>query len=176
MNSKELVDIYDKNKNKTGKIKVRHKDALEEGEYVIGIQAIIMNSNNQILISQRSEQKEKEPLKWECNGGALLSGENVIDGLVREVQEELGISFEKEEAIFLKTAKNDYRFKEIYLFEKDIEISELSFADGEVVSAKWVDIEEFMNMLNNGEIVSNVDFDDRDYAKCLILLKSNCTN
>lgn len=138
MNSKELVDIYDKNKNKTGKIKVRHKDTLEVGEYVIGIQAIIMNSNNQILISQRSEQKE--------------------------------------EAIFLKTAKSSHRFKEIYLFEKDIEISELNFADGEVVSAKWVDIEEFMNMLNNGEIVSNVDFDDRNYAKCLILLKSNCTN
>lgn len=102
MNSKELVDIYDKNKNKTGKIKVRHKDTLEVGEYVIGIQAIIMNSNNQILISQRSEQKE--------------------------------------EAIFLKTAKSNHRFKEIYLFEKDIGISELNFADGEVVAAKWVDI------------------------------------
>ena len=138
MNSKELVDIYDKNKNKTGKIKVRHKDTLEVGEYVIGIQAIIMNSNNQILISQRSEQTE--------------------------------------ETIFLKTAKSSHRFKEIYLFKRNLEVSELSFADGEVVAAKWVDIEEFMNMLNNGEIVSNVDFDDMDYAKCLILLKSNCTN
>ena len=73
MQQQEIVDIY--NANKTGKTKIRHKDVLEAGEYIIGIQAIIINSNKQILISQRSQTKEKLPLKWECNGGALLSGE-----------------------------------------------------------------------------------------------------
>lgn len=173
MNNKEVVDIYDENKNKTGKTKIRHKDTLEPGEYIIGIQAIIINSNKQILISQRSESKEKAPLKWECNGGALLSGENVIDGLVREIYEELGISLQKDKAIFLKTAKDNHRFKEIYLFEIDIKIDELKFADGEVIAAKWVNIDEFINMFNNGEIVYNVDFDDNDYSKCLALLKLN---
>ena len=176
MNNEELVDIYDENKNKTGKIKIRHKDSIEDGEYIIGVQAIIINSNKQILISQRSELKEKLPLKWECNGGALLAGENVIDGLVREIYEELGISLPKEKAIFLKTAKNNHRFKEIYLFEIDIEIDELKFADGEVISAKWVNIEEFMNMFNKGEIVQNVDFNDKDYEKCLELLKLHNVN
>ena len=114
MIGEELVDIYDENKNKTGKIKTRHKDVLEIGEYIIGVQAIIINSNKQILISQRSPLKEKAPLKWECNGGALLSGENVIEGLVREINEELGINLQKEKAIFLKTAKDNQRFKEIY--------------------------------------------------------------
>ena len=100
MNTEEIVDIYDENKNKTGKTKVRHKDVLEKGEYIIGVQAIIINSKKQILISQRSSLKEKLPLKWECNGGALLSGENIIDGLIREIYEELGIKLLREEAIF----------------------------------------------------------------------------
>jgi isopentenyldiphosphate isomerase len=125
------------------------------------------------LISQRSHLKEKAPLKWECNGGALLAGENVIDGLVREIYEELGISLPQDKAIFLKTAKNNHRFKEIYLFEMDIEIDQLKFVDGEVSSAKWVNIEEFMNMFNNGDIVHNVDFDESDYEKCLSLLALN---
>ncbi len=73
MNREEIIDIYDENKNKTGKTKIRHKDILEKGEYIIGVQAIIINSKKQILISQRSSLKEILPLKWECNGGALYN-------------------------------------------------------------------------------------------------------
>lgn len=170
MNKEEIVDIYDENKNKTGKTKIRHKDVLEKGEYIIGVQAIIFNSKKQILISQRSPLKEVLPLKWECNGGALLSGEDIIDGIIREIYQELGIKLLREEAVFLKTAKNNYRFKEIYLFKKDIPKEEIKFTDGEAIDAKWVDIDEFIKMFNNGEIVYNIDFNADDYEKSLILL------
>ena len=170
MNNLDVVDIYDKNKNKTGRTKVRHIDSLEPGEYIIGVQAIIINSNKQILISQRSPLKSKLPWKWECNGGALLSGEDVIHGLIREIYEDRGIKLFKEEAIFLKTDKNDHRFKEIYLFKKDVSIEELKFTDREVINAKWVSIDEFEEMFKNGEIVYNVDFGLDDYKKCLELL------
>lgn len=171
MNNQDIVDIYDENKNKTGKTKIRHKDTLEKGEFILGIQAIIINSKKQILISQRSELKEKLPLKWECNGGALLSDEEALDGLIREIYEELGIKLLKEDAIFLKTVKNSYRFKDIYLFKKDIKIEELKYTDGEVIDAKWVDINEFIKMFNDGEIVYNVDFNINDYEKSLLLLE-----
>ena len=173
MNNFDVVDIYDENKNKTGKTKVRHKDTLDSGEFIIGVQAIIINSNKEILISQRSEFKEKLPLKWECNGGALLSGEDIIEGLIREIYEELGIKLQKDKAIFLKTAKNDHRFKEIYLFKYDVHIENLIFSDGEVRDAKWVSIDEFMKMFNDGEIVYNVDFNEKDYEKCISLLGLN---
>ena len=81
------------------------------------------------------------------------------------------VKLEKDKAIYLKTARNAHRFKEIYLFEKDVSIEDIKFADGEAIAAKWVSIEEFMKMFNSGEIVSNVDFDDKDYEKCLSLLK-----
>ena len=170
MDKEEIVDIYDENKNKTGKTKVRHKDVLEKGEYIIGVQAIIINSKKQILISQRSSLKEKLPLKWECNGGALLSGEDIIDGLIREIYEELGIKLLREEAIFFKTVKKNYEFKEIYLFKKDIQKEEIKFTDGEAIDAKWVDIDEFIKMFNNEEIVYNIDFNADDYEKSLRLL------
>lgn len=172
MNKEEKVDIFDENKNKTGKIKIRHKDTLESGEFIIGVQAIIINSKNQILISQRAKNKKVLPLKWECNGGAVLSGENILDGLIREVYEELGIYLDKDSAIFLKTAKNDNVFKEIFIFKKDVSIDEIKFEDGEAQNAKWVTIDEFVKMFEEGEIVYNVNFDKNDYERCLYLLNN----
>lgn len=53
----ELIDIYDEYKNKTGKRIVRH-DHLSQGEYTLGVQAIIINSKEKILISKRSSKKK----------------------------------------------------------------------------------------------------------------------
>lgn len=67
-----------------------------------------------------------------------MSGEIIIDGLIREIYEELGIKLLREEAIFLKTVKKDYECKEIYLFKKDIQKEEIKFTDREAIDAsKW---------------------------------------
>lgn len=171
MSNFEEVDIYDENIKKTGKTKIRHKDKIEIGEYIIGVQAIIINSHNEILISQRSKNKSVYPLKWECNGGAIRKGEDEITGLIREIYEELGILLDKENAIYLKTVKKEKQFKVIYLFNMDIEIDDIKFVDSEAIEAKWVSIQEFVKMFNKEEIVPNVDFDENDFDKCLKLLR-----
>jgi len=166
-NIPEEVDIYDKCRNKTGKTKFRYKDTLERGECIIAVQAIIINSSNQILISQRSKFKNKEPLKWECNGGVVLSNENPIDGIIREIGEELGIDLEKKEAILVKTVFNGHRFKDIFLFFKDVDIKNIKYRDKEAINAKWVTINEFIKMFDDGEMVSSVDFNKDDFKQCL---------
>ena len=170
MNELEIVDIYDENKCRTGKTLVRRKEFLKPGEYILASQAIILNSKKQILISKRSEFKDKFPLMWECNGGAVLTGETSLDGVVREIQEELGIHLNKEDGIYIKTAKSNYRFKDIYLFVKDIEIKDIKFTDKEAIESKWVSIDEFIEMLKNDEFVPTLEFDEEDYKKCLELL------
>ena len=52
--------------------------------------AIIINSNNEILISRRSAQQHQGN-KWEFPGGKVEEGETVEDALYREIKEELGI-------------------------------------------------------------------------------------
>lgn len=168
----DIVDIYDENKNKTGKTKVRYRDTLDSNEFILGTQAVIINSNKEILISKRSKYARILPLKWECNGGAVLSGELPIDGLIREINEELGITLDRNKIIYLKTAKNDndHCFKEIYVYKLDISINELKFKDNEAIEAKWVSIDEFIEMFDSGDIVYNVNIDRNDYLKCLELL------
>lgn len=165
----ELWDIYDINKKKTGKIAERGIYKFNDGEYHIVVNAIIINSENKILISKRAPHKKKG-LMWELSGGSILSGETSLEGIIRELKEELGLEFSKKEAIFFKEIRRDKvkpDFKDMWLFKKDIDIKDITFPDGEAIESKWVSIEEFINMRNNEEIVPTVDFGIEDYEKAL---------
>ena len=165
----ELWDIYDINKNKTGRIAERNAYNFQKGEYHIVVTGIIMNSKNEILISKRAKNKKFGGM-WECNGGSILSGETSLEGILRELKEELGIKFTKKEAIFLKEIRRDKippDFKELWLFRKDIKIEDITFPDGEAIEAKWVNIEEFMNMCNSKKIIPTIDFGKEEYIKAL---------
>lgn len=165
----ELWDIYDINKNKTGRTVERDVDELKEGEYHIVVTGIILNSDNKILITKRAAHK-KYGLMWECNCGSILAGETSLEGVIRELKEELGVQFNKREAIFLKEIRKDKSpadFKDLWLFKRDIKNEEITFPDGEAIDYKWVTIEEFMKMYAENEIVPTIDFGLEEYKKAL---------
>jgi len=167
----ELWDVYDENKKKIGKTVTRDKEILENGQYHLVVTAIIMNSENKILISKRAANKKKYPLLWECNGGAVRKGENSLQGILREIKEELGIILSPREAIFLKEIKCDeaHDFKDLWLFKKDIDLSDITFPDKEAIEAKWVTINELIDMFNKGEFVPIDDFGIEEYEMALRL-------
>ena len=167
----ELWDIYDINKKKIGRTAERDVYQFKEGEYHIVVTGIIINSKNEILISKRAEHK-KFGLMWECSGGSILAGETSLEGVIRELKEELGIEFSKKEAIFLKEIRRDKLppdFKDLWLFRRDIDKREITFPDGESIDAKWVTIDEFVKMYENKEIVPTIDFGIEEYYKALSL-------
>ena len=93
---------------------------------------------------------------------------------MRELKEELGITFSEKDAIFLKKVKRDKKvpdFKDLWLFQKDISTDEITFPDGEATETKWVTIEQFMNMYKNNEIVPTIDFKETEYKMAVELLK-----
>lgn len=163
----ELWDIYDEHRKKTGETIERGGERLlEEGEYHIGVTALIINSKNQILISKRAAGKKYE-LKWECNGGAVQAGETSLEGVIREIKEELGIKFSKKEAIFLKEIKKEIAFKDIWLFKRDIKDEEITLPDGEAIDYKWVSIEELIKMTNENQMIPTIEINKQVYEKAL---------
>ena len=165
----EMWDIYDINRKKTGRLAERDVYEFKKGEFHIVVQAIIMNSKNELLISKRAENKGFG-LMWEFNGGSVLAGETSLEGIIREVKEELGIEFTKKEAIFFKEIlgyKISPNFKDMWLFRKDIDIKDITFSDKETIEAKWVSIDEFMEMFKNKEIVPVIDFGIEEYKEVL---------
>lgn len=170
----EIWDIYDKNKNKTGRYAERGVYQFKEGEYHIIVSGIIINSKNEILISKRAPHK-KFGLMWELSGGgSILAGETSLEGILRELKEELGVQFTKKDAIFLKEIRKDKvppDFKDLWLFRKDINIDELTFPDGETIESKWVTIEDFMSLVDKKEVIPTVDFGVGEYNMALKIIK-----
>lgn len=161
----EFWDVYDENKKKTGKTAERGVYEFENGEYHLVVQAIILNTKNEILITKRAPFKKFGGM-WECNGGSVLRGETSLEGILREVKEELGIEFSKKEAIFLKEVKREMipaNFKDLWLFKRDIADNEITLPDGEATDFKWVNIDEFIKMFDNKKIVPTVDFGRGEY-------------
>lgn len=166
----ELWDIYDKNRNKTGRVAEREVYKFKKGEYHIVVVAVIINSKNEILVAKRSATKKHEPLKWELTGGGVRAGETSLQGILRETREEIGMKFIPEEAIFLKEIRRDKipaDFKDLWLFKSDTPINEIKFEDGEVCDAKWVTIYEFLKIKENREMISTIDFEREDYDLAL---------
>ena len=95
----ELWDVYDVNRNYTGKVIDRHSDEkLNEGEYHLVVEAIIINSKAELLLNKRSKFKNKYPSMWEGTGGSCIKGENSLQAILRELKEELGLDFNEKDA------------------------------------------------------------------------------
>lgn len=58
------------------------------------VAALLINAERQFLLAQRPEGKFQAG-RWELPGGKLEAGELPEDALVREIQEELGITLDK---------------------------------------------------------------------------------
>lgn len=166
----ELWDIYDINKNKTGRFAERGIYKFKKGEYHIVSVALIMNSKNEILITRRAETKKSEPLKWELTGGSIKAGETSLQGILREIKEEIGLIFTEKDAIFLKEIRKDKippDFKDIWLFKKDVKLEDIKFTDGEVIDAKWATIEQFLQIKESKQAVSTIDLGRDEYEMAL---------
>lgn len=63
----ELWDIYDENRNKTGRFAERGVYRLKKGEYHIVVVALILNSKKEILITKRAATKKSRTIKMGIN-------------------------------------------------------------------------------------------------------------
>lgn len=162
----EMVDVYDENKNKIGKIIERDKlDTLNKNEYNITVHCFIINSRREILMTQRSLNKNRGG-KWEETHGGVRSGETSAEGLKRELEEEIGINIDVKELKLVKTKIEENTIRDIYVLFKDIPIEEIVFNDKEVMNCKYVTLDELKEMINYGECsftnFNNTIFYDND--------------
>lgn len=158
----EKLDVYNENKEKTGKVIFREKGAsLNKNEFIISITVWIVNKTGKILMTQRKLDKVKGGM-WEPTTGLVTSGETSKEGALRELNEEIGIQLEKKEIDLIKEIVEEGTelnfFRDIYLVNKEISIDNIKFNDGEVINAKYVTLDEFNTMLKNGETHKWLDY------------------
>jgi 8-oxo-dGTP pyrophosphatase MutT (NUDIX family) len=59
--------------------------------FIVSTSAVISDGTGRVMLSKRSLEKWIDPGKWETPGGHLEHGELPLDGLRRELLEELGM-------------------------------------------------------------------------------------
>ena len=167
-NAMEKWDIFTKEGLKTGYTKFR-KESLLETEYHLVVRIWIVNHKGEILLSRRG-RKKRGALLWECTGGSVLSGETQREAINREIQEELGIDISGEKGICMVNERRDehHDFYEVWLFRKDINISEVTIDGEEVIDVKWVSIDEFNDMLVKNELMPTLSNFPMLYKKYVI--------
>ncbi len=150
----EYFDLYSINREPLGR-KVQRGAPIPFGEYHIVVQVMTVNTNGEILLTQRVPEKTSGG-KWECSGGCAVSGETSRDAAVRELFEETGIRADPDELRHEWTMVTESMLRDFYIFVQDVPLSALKLQKIEVCAAKWVSFERFCEMARNGQTTRTV--------------------
>lgn len=156
----ELWDLYNQERQKTG---ILHKrgQSIPQGLYHLVVSVWIVNSRGEYLMSQRHPNKPY-PEYWECTGGSVLTGESSIQGAVREVKEELGLTLDIATARLIYQTRRDASqdFYDVWLFHSDIPTTALKLQFDEVITARWLKKEAIYDLQKNGKLHPLINYLD----------------
>ena len=94
MDKVEYWDIYDKNKQRTGRQMKRNDWCLKDDEYHLTVLGVVAHKDGRFLITKRVMTKAWAPGWWEVSGGAAQAGETSEEAVIREVKEETGLTLD----------------------------------------------------------------------------------
>ena len=146
----EFNDIYDENRNLTGRLHRRGK-RWRKGEYGLVVCVWVYDGQGKVLMTKRAPVKSLAGT-WENSGGAAQAGETSLQAIRRELFEETGIQAEEHEFELLETGKDNSAFYDYYCLRRQTPLSKIVLLPGETVDVKWVTLEEVYNMIQRKEI------------------------
>ncbi len=112
------------------------------------VHCLILNSAGDLLLQLRAKDKDIQPEKWDTSvGGHIGRGEPVADALAREVGEEVGITINPDDALFLYSyiMQSEIERELVYTFmlkyegpfnRQESEVDELRFWTTEEIDAR----------------------------------------
>lgn len=143
----ELRDLYDINKEKTNET-IYSTEETPENRYILVELVLIQNSQGEILVQKRSKQKGGE---YGLTSGHAKSGETSIQGIISEINEELGLTVLPEELKLIHSERVDAKksFYDLFYLQKDYDISEMNLQEEEVEDVKWLSEKEVRSLCSN---------------------------
>jgi 8-oxo-dGTP pyrophosphatase MutT (NUDIX family) len=160
----EIWDLYSENRELLGRDHVRGEQLPPDGFHLV-VHVWIRNSKGEYLISQRSANRPRYPLMWECVGGSVLKGEDSLQGAIREAKEEVGVDLEQDKGhvLFTKVRKvmegkifND--IVDVWLFDYDGEVNLSDATTDEVAQVVWMNREQIRDLHEQKLLVGTLEY------------------
>ncbi|MBR1441011.1 MAG: NUDIX domain-containing protein [Lachnospiraceae bacterium] len=161
----EVWDVYTIDRKKTGKTCIRGEQKnLGDDEFHLWVMVWIKNPvTGKYLVSQRTADKDTDPLKWETVAGHSILGDTSVDAALREVYEEVGITLMAEDAKILATkvaltydgVRHNW-IRDSFYFETTEEPDLKKATTKEVIQTKWLTFPEIREMYERGDCCMNM--------------------
>ena len=147
----EFNDIYDKDRNLTGRVH-RRGSRWKAGEYGLVVCVWVYDGKGNILLTRRAKGKSFAGT-WENSGGAAQAGENSIRAIVRELEEETGFRSENIEWLVSINSWPAFTNEVVEIFvARDLIPSKQKFDEEESIELEEYTIEELKGKVFAGEI------------------------
>ena len=160
----EIWDLYDENRELLGKDHVRGEQLPIDGYHLV-VHVWIRNSKGEYLISQRSANRPTNPLMWECVDGSVVKGEDSLQGVLREVKEEVGIDLlpEKGQVVLSDIKKIEFgkvvnKIVDVWLFDYDGEVDLGIASTDEVAQVAWMNREQIKELFDANMFVETLEY------------------
>ena len=143
----ELLDLYDNELRITGKTIVRGQH-VPYGYKIPIVAVFIYNDQNQFLIQKVAASKGNY---YASTAGHVQSGEiDFSKAMLRELQEEIGLTATRNELKLVKIRRYEYKFTFLYLLKSNVSIDMLHLQQEEVESVRWMNIGEIEKLCRQG--------------------------
>lgn len=111
----------------------------------------VQNSKGEILLAQRSFNKKENPRKWgPAVGGTVEQGETYESNIVKEAQEEIGLTNHHFQKSFHKKNKGEHKhFTQWFFALVNKDLKEFTIQQEEVEKIKWYTKEELLKELTD---------------------------
>ena len=153
----ELWDVYDADRCPTGRLH-RRAEPMGEGEFHLVVYAWIRGGDGRYLLTKRSPNKGY-PNMWECTGGSALTGDDSLTAALREVREETGLRLDPMRGRRVASHKVTGRFEDVWLFERDVALDELTLQEGETCGAMLTRADEILELQREGRMAPTGSFE-----------------
>lgn len=150
-NAGELWDVYDENRNITGRVH-RRGDEMKIGEYHLVVHVWIQNSLGEYLITKRAPNKGF-PNMWETTGGSALQGDDSLTAALREVKEETGLTLDPENGKCILSYRRSDTFTDVWLFTQDFDLEKVVLQEGETTDKMKADKHKIRSLEKEGAFV-----------------------
>ena len=152
----EYWDIYDSNKQPTGRTMLRNDWTMQPGDYHLTVLGVIRRPDGRFLITQRVMSKSWAAGWWEVSGGGVQAGETSEEAVRREVLEETGLDVVNAAGGYVFTYRRDNPkerdnyFVDVYRFDMDVSEADVKIQQEEAMGFKFADLNEIRMLAEKG--------------------------
>ena len=155
----EMLDVYDEQGQKTDAIAPR-AEVHAKGLRHRTVHVFIINSKNEVLLQLRAKST-LNPSLWHLSAGGHIShGQTSLTAAMHETKEEIGLDLPASDFQYIGSAAGkedpsatlrDNEFSDLYLVQKDVDVSALHKQESEVADVRWFPMQDFRRALEEND-------------------------